>query len=101
MNELPDDIILLIYQHKASMIIQQKWRDYHYFKHTKHSLWSKLKIFLNENDLFDLQNYSMVRREWVTEPSSWLTMSPTTAKCIRLECQCGLWGKKRNVATST
>ena len=76
LHVFPVDLVLLIREHAAAAHIQRRAR-LHSYRHTTAVFWHPLrrKIFsqLCSWRQFDtLQRSSLVRREWRSEPESWL-----------------------------
>ena len=94
-TSLPDDILMLVEEHGAAMIVQKKWRAYDFLKHTKRVEWERLRRYiccLDVSAFRVLTLYSHVRREWRQEPSSWFDMGRQVLHVIVSECLQGMWG---------
>ena len=76
MPHLPDDIVELIVRHAAALTIQRRARRRAY-RHTRQREWRALRRLLCEcltpSSLDGLSRCALVRREWRTEPASWIT----------------------------
>jgi hypothetical protein len=88
---LPDDVLEYINSHAAAMVIQRVWKRFSLYSHAKHKRWSDVRLHLKTIGAWpSMHTYSMVRREWRTEPESWL--STNNLLDIKREAAMGLWG---------
>lgn len=75
---LPFDIIKYILKDTlAATIIQKSYRRY-MMRHCKHDIWPSIRYNILKNNSFSsfdkLTNENWIRREWRTEPESWIYM---------------------------
>ena len=80
--------------YKAVLMIQKKWLLYFYRGHEKHPDWPKLKMHLQQHDnLLNMTlKYKSIRREFKTEPTSWICRQDYSK--IIAECEADEWGNK-------
>lgn len=91
MPELPPEVWDLIHRHRAATLIQVRWLRYSLFGHVRKPSWNRVRCVLKEQGLWPtLTKYSMVRREWRTEPESWLYCDE--GETIQREAIDGAWG---------
>ena len=97
MIHLPQELRELILHHACAMKIQKAVRIYA-FRHAKDLNWKFLRkrliIELNYIEIDVLTKSSLVRKEWRTEPSSWIYMlmhSPSTIAVLVQESKDGMW----------
>jgi len=90
----PEDVLLLIRDHGRAMRIQSAVRR----RQQRHSLlpvWphllSHLSSVCSPSSLSVLQSNPLVRREWRTEPESWLLCSEEEVDEIVREVKRGVW----------
>ena len=85
---LPEDLAELVYQHGAVMCVQRAWRRYSRVSHARRVDWTTLRAYLIRNGMWrTLVRYPNVRREWRTEPSSWLRTTRAQMRAIAHEAE--------------
>ena len=100
---LPLDVVGVIVRMTAVARIQRAWRAHraiHRRAYLRCPEWPRLRQALELSDpglSQALEVYSGIRREWTSEPMSWITMLLSAASeadlaIIRVECSQGLWG---------
>ena len=100
---LPHETCRLIDRHRAALRLQSAWRRALEWRRTSHRRgqeWPQLRRALDRVDrraLPVLERAAGVRREWTSEPRSWLTTlaaedARATLDVIRVECLQGMWG---------
>jgi hypothetical protein len=96
---LPCDVLHYIVLHCAVMRIQLAVRRF-VMRHTMHNDWKRLRNYLlggSQSMQFDtLQSCALIRREWRSEPHSWIVSlqeSSVILGAIHSEVQDGLWGR--------
>jgi hypothetical protein len=94
---MPHDIEELIYQHYSVQVIQSHVRRW-FVSHTRRLEWKRLLALLcsaiGSNEYTLLQSSRLVRREWRTEPTSWIaTLSAENTAMVDIceEVKEGLW----------
>lgn len=95
--EWPEDIVRLIYAHLHACQIQRHARR-RFYRHAARCEWFELRraltLSMSTSAFEALQNCSLVRREWRTEPDSWC-YSDIDYQQIILEVEAGLWDNHR------
>ena len=89
----PIDVALLVEAHAATTCLQRSVRRW-FLRHTRHRDWPVLRAHLHglgEDAMRTLGRSRAVRREWTTEPESWLHVHEETVRVLVLEVQAGLW----------
>ena len=96
-NAFCDDIAYLIYYHFEAMTIQSHIRRW-FYKHVARKEWKYLRSLvtthLSTHQFSLLQQNANVRREWRTEPQSWIYMinhETSTLHLILKEINIGYW----------
>ena len=89
---LPDEIVDLILQHRAAMVIQRAWWRAWHFGHVRR-LWPAVCARVDVHWRRKLTRYAHVRREWRCEPHTWLHTDVPTLRAIAREAEDGLWGR--------
>ena len=95
---LPPDIHELILSHRSAIYIQKRWRWFTSCGHTRNPLWSSVRGHLFSKGVpkivCELARYTNVRREWRTEPASWLLTDINDLEIILEEARSSLWGNR-------
>ena len=91
---LPCDLADLVYQHAASITLQRRWRWFWRYGHARRGArWVRVRTHLRRVGAWpQLLPYAHVRREWRTEPESWLLVDDADARIIAAEARNALWG---------
>ena len=96
---LPDEVWDLIHTHAAALTLQamvrRRIRPRLFFGHATHASWPSLRRLLlcHSDALRGLYPYPLVRKEWRSEPESWLCDDAFDLSCLLGEAtQHGLWG---------
>jgi hypothetical protein len=91
-DALPDDVVALVLRHRAATTLQTAWRATT-VRHARHPAWPRVRAHLRGIGAWPaLAPYAQVRREWRTEPESWLRTNERVARAIRDEAAAGMWG---------
>lgn len=98
-DRLPDDVIEIILRHRAAARIQLRWRWSRLFAHARSPVWPKVRSHLETVEAWrELFVYSLVRREWRHEPTSWLRTTRDYARAILHEAQHSrVWGSRLQI----
>ena len=96
MSLLPDDVVELILQHRAAMVVQRAWwRVWHYGYARRTEAWRRVCAHVGVAWRRRLVGYAHVRREWRGEPHTWEATDETTLRAIAREAEVdGLWGRR-------
>lgn len=92
----PLDVIELISMHESALSIQRQLAR-HRVRHVHHVKWRELRGLLASHGAFivdDLTRSSLVRKEWRTEPESWiyeLRRNPSLSYIVQNEIRKGYW----------
>lgn len=93
-DRLPLDVVSLILQHRAAMVIQQRWWRLVHYGHARQAIWYQVRCHLAAIDAYPrLLTYPIIRREWRREAVSWLATDAILVRDIRCEARLGLWGQ--------
>lgn len=94
---LPEEVWELICHHRAAGQIQRLFRCYK-LRHTREQDWADLRRLLvlhgDSAELDNLTNNVLVRREWRSEPESWIKELQSNSSIIHLisaEVTQGFW----------
>lgn len=91
---LPLDLVELILQHRAALLVQRRWWRLTHYAHARRPIWSNVRRHLCAIGGWPaLVAFPMVRREWRRESASWLTTDALMVEGIRHEARIGLWGR--------
>ena len=91
---MPDDVVELILQHRAAMVLQRAWwRVWHFGHARKVWVWPAVCVRVDVHWRRRLARYAHVRREWRCEPQTWLLTDVGTLRAIAREAEAGLWGR--------
>lgn len=76
-SKLSEDVVALILEHRAALVIQARYRRHAcprlHFGHACHPEWSRLRAMIDAEGMLQcVYAYPCVRREWRTEPGSWV-----------------------------
>lgn len=94
-DDLPEELRELILQHRAARTIQDRWWRHQHYGHARKLEWDAVRVHLDHIGAWPaLAAFSHVRREWRSEPLSWLLMTERTSHIIRWEAHHGLWGAR-------
>ena len=91
---LPFDVAELISHHFAARIVQFRFRRWRLYSHARGKDWASVRKHLGADAVRALWPYSLVRREWRTEPSSWTYQDDAIIKTLVGEMHKGYWGTK-------
>ena len=92
-ERLPDDLVRLVWQHHSAMVVQQRWWRCTHYGHARRACWPEVRAHLRAVGAWPtLVAFPQVRREWRSEPLSWLQTDACMARVIRREAADGLWG---------
>ena len=97
LDTLPGDVLGVIRLHLMAMRIQSMFQK-RLYRHTRDPAWKKLRSLLckclTTRELDLLTNCALVRKEWRSEPESWiyeLDAHPDNGRQIAHEIETGLW----------
>lgn len=95
---LPEEIIALIMEHRAAMVLQSWARAASHRAHVRRPAWKHLRRMLVDaldwRGLDVLAGCPQVRKEWRQEPESWIhemVRDPAQAAAIVKEVKGGFW----------
>lgn len=92
-DRLPSDVHDLILRHRAALLVQRRWLRHVHYAHARYPGWPVVRANLQSLGVWKtLFPYAHVRREWRSEPLSWLFVDDGVAACLRREVRMGLWG---------
>lgn len=92
-DALPMDVRALILDHRAACAVQQAWRRHAHFAHARHAAWEEVRLHLRALGAWpELARYANARREWRSEPRSWLATDARFVREILQEARAGTWG---------
>lgn len=88
---LPDDVVDLIWRHRAAAVIRRWWLRYDLYAHVHNPMWREVKCRMVAQGVWpDLWLFANVRREWRRELRSWYETDQWLV--ILAEAYLGLWG---------
>lgn len=92
---LPQEVVDVVGRHAAAMVMQLRWRRFWRYGHARRGeRWARVRDHLRLVGAWpSLAAYSHVRREWRTEPESWLLVDDADVCAIEREArEARLWG---------
>lgn len=91
---LPCDLVALVCKHAASVTLQRRWRWFWRYGHARRrARWERVRLHLRRVGAWpQLFPYAHVRREWRTEPESWLLVNGEDVEIIVAEARSAMWG---------
>lgn len=93
LEALPDDLLELVQQHAACMLIQRRYRRWSLYAHARRGVWSDARRHLGQARVRALWPFPAVRREWRREPESWCAATTTQLHVLIMEATGGMWGR--------
>lgn len=97
LSAYPDDVVTLILQHASAATLQRAFFRHQYRHATSTNFKTLRRLLVRELtpcNLDVLSAASMVRKEWRTEPDSWIyeyTRDMTLFETLLSEVRAGLW----------
>ena len=91
-DRLPEDLQALILQHRAAITLQCAWFRWSRYHHAKKQSWLHVRNHMGLDLWRRAIPFALVRREWRTEPESWLSADAAVMHLIADEARMGLWG---------
>lgn len=89
------DLAWLITRHAAAQIIQVHYRRHRLYGHARRASWVLVRAHIGTTCIRLLWPFSDVRREWRSEPESWLSPLDGDTLCAIIdEAYSGLWGAR-------
>ena len=99
---LPEDLVSLVLQHRATLLVQRVWRRWSYFGHARTPMWDMVRWHLRKEGAWPkLWPFENARREWRHEALSWLVIQSSEVRVILSEARRGMWGSRARLPLTT
>ena len=93
LDRLSEDIRNLVMHHLAASVLQCHLTRWHRLRHVVRRAWPLIRARMPRGVHALLVRHAAIRREWYTEPESWLYIREEDLRQLVVEAGNGAWGR--------